>query len=267
MGYAGAVLRMHIASVPLLALTLGLGCTSTDRVSPERLVDVESEELHVGTLIRNEALSMSAPSSYCLEDGQLYEGAGYRLGRVNVFGVDDDLDDLGGNGPVVVFGTKRPGLDAKLEARGLCPEDFEPQAVQMRDDWVAPEGGPTTTRAVLHGLSYLQGVRVRRLTVAQFERSDASTVRVRVRNPFSLNVASLAFVAHYEGGPGKPVPTLVDRDLSLEPGQSTPLEFPRQLDGSEYRPERRGGSSLYSLELRGQLGKARVDIEILVPPP
>jgi hypothetical protein len=219
--------------------------------------------MRVAQLVANEALSIMHPSEYCLEDGKLYAGARFRLGEVNVFGLDKELAALDRASVVAVVGTTKIGLDSKLSEQGPCPDGYEPIHVQMRSDWVAPEGGPLTTRAKLAGLSYVEGSEASVVEMAEFLPSDGEQVTLRLRNPFSLSLAGLTFLAHYEGGGGKPMPTMVEKVLALEPGASVEIQLPRTLGDETARSK--AGSGLHSLRLQGRLGLADLDIEIFVP--
>lgn len=235
---------------------------AASRPAASDLIDVSTSELHVARLVHNEPLSLMAPSEYCLDDGKIWQGSKYRLGRVNVFGLDEKLAAIKSRNPIAILGAKRQGLDSKLQSTGPCPDNYEPIQVQMRSDWVAPEGGPHTTHKKLKELPYIEGVGVREVHMAEFLNSDDTTVRVRLRNPFTEKLSSLTFEAHYEGGRGKPMPTMVEQVLALEPGQWTELSLPREL---ENQPRTKAGSGLHSLELSGKLGKAELNIEIFVP--
>ena len=58
------------------------------------------------------------------------------------------------------------------------------------------------------------------------------------------------------------MPTWVER-VSLEPGASVQLEVPREL--AEKEGPSKAGSDLHSLEIRGPLSKAKLDIEMGLP--
>ena len=219
--------------------------------------------MRVAQLVGNEVKSVMHPSEYCLEDGKLYDGARFRIGTVNVFGIDEALAAMDRASVVAVSGETKVGLDAMLKLKGPCPLGYEPLHVQMRSDWVAPEGGPLTTRAKLAGLSYVVGSKASALQMAEFLPSDEAHIKVRMHNPFSLPLAGLKFFAHYEGGGGKPMPTMVEKVLALEPGASVEILLPRQL--GEEEPRSKAGSGLHSLQLQGRLGLADLDIEIFVP--
>jgi len=230
------------------------------------LLDVDSREMYVGSLVRNEVLSVMHPSEYCLEDGQIWTGAAYRLGRINLFGLEQELAKVDSALPVAVYGEKNADLSSKLQEKGPCPDNYEPIQIQMRSDWVAPEGGPNTRRALLAGLPYIAVRSVRTLKIAEILESDADTVRVRFRNPFSRSMDSLRFRLHYEGGAGKPMPTMVNKVLALEPGASVEIDLPRNLAPQKAGMRRKGGSGLHSLELSGTLGKAEINIKISMYP-
>ena len=230
-------------------------------VDPHALIDVDAESLFVAMLVENRENDEMAPADYCLDDGKLWKGATYRLGRVNVFGVDEQLAALTPKGPVAVFGSKEMSLNDVITDQGPCPER-EILHAQMRSDWIADEGGSRTTHDKLATLPYIKGTRAQLVHMHEFLDSDESTVRVRIRNPFTVPMRGLDFAAHYEGGRGKPMPTMVDKVLTLEPGATVELEIPRELEGAE---NTKAGSGLHTLDLTGTLGKAELDIRLFVP--
>lgn len=236
---------------------------AASRPQPNALLDLDAEEVHIGDLMENEVLSPMRPSEYCLDDGKLWKGSKYRLGDLNVFGVDAELGALVASNPVAVFGAKRQGLDSVLREAGPCPSPYEPVQVQMRSDWVPPEGGPNTTRAHLATLAYLEGSRVQTIHMAEFVEGDATTVTVRLRNPFVQSFSGLKVEAHYEGGPGKPAATMVEQVMAIKPGEWAELSIPRALKNPG--PRTKAGSGLHSLELSGRIGKAEIDITLVVP--
>lgn len=229
------------------------------------LIDVDKEPLFIGTLVRNEVLSIAHPSEYCLDDGNLWTGASFRLGRTNLFGSDDSLAKLYGKSPIVVAGEKKPDLSSQLKKKGPCPDGYEPIQVQMRSDWISPEGGPIATRAELRSLPYIQAHSARSVSFAEFLESDEDTVRVRIRNPFSRALDGLRFQVHYEVGPGKPMAKRVQQVVSLGPGEETELSIPRQQKTESKGRRHKSGRGLHSLELTGHLGKAEIEIEVFVP--
>jgi hypothetical protein len=233
------------------------------RPTQSKLIDVESQDMRVARLRANEPLSQLSPSEYCLDDGKIWKGASYRLGGVNVFGLDHQLVAFDAPQLVAVVGPTKIGLDSKLQLVGPCPKGYEPIHAQMRSDWVAPEGGPISTHEKLKSLPYQEGVRAMKVEMVEFLENDEDVVRFRMTNPFSLPLAGLKFDAQYEGGGGKPMPTLVEQVLTLQPGASTELELPRVIDSAA--PRSKAGSGLHTLNLSGRLGRAELDIEIFVP--
>jgi hypothetical protein len=242
--------------------TPGYGKGTYEPPVDERPLDVTSEPLFVGTLIKNEELNIMHPSSYCVE-GQLAKGATYRLGRLNVFGIDQELGNLLGPGPIAIYGSKGKGLDRKLEFKGPCPIDYEPIHVQMRSDWLSPEGGIRPTRAHLASLNFIEGKDAQLVSMGGVLLSDEKEVVLRLRNPFNMPLDGLDVQVHYEGGPRKVMPKFVDQVLKLKPGESTDLVLPRFHPDEEQNTK--AGYGLHSFELQGTLGKAELAIEIFLP--
>ncbi|MCP4446838.1 MAG: hypothetical protein GY811_16040 [Myxococcales bacterium] len=236
---------------------------TASRPAPNALIDVMAEEVHIGRLVLNEPLSIMHPSEYCLDDGKLWQGSLYRLGRTNVFGLATELAAVKGTNPIAIFGEEKQSLDSKLVSTGPCPNPYEPIHVQMRSDWVAPEGGPNSTHEKLQGLPYIEGKKVQAVHMTEHLEGDANTARLRLRNPFSVHLSGVSVKAHYEGGGGKPMPTMVEQVLALAPGEWTEISLPKRLNSEQ--PRTKAGSGLHSLELRGQLGKAQINIEIYMP--
>jgi hypothetical protein len=205
------------------------------------------------------------PSEYCLDDGLLWSGARFRLHRVNVFGVDQALANLSRSSPVAVYGSQRPSLDARLAKIGPCPEDHEAVMVQMRSDWIADEGGHLTTHAALQNIPYIEGTRAVPVLLHELLGKDDTSVRIRIHNPFNVAFKDVVFQAHYEGGPGKPMPAYADQALGVAPGQATVMTISRTLAGSEALPATKSGYGLHSLELTGQVGRARLTVELVLP--
>lgn len=238
---------------------------STTSAALPGLVPVTSGPALVGALEENQHASTTAPSDYCV-DGTLYRGAPYRLARVNVFGVDSQLAaaHAGKAQAVIVYGQKRPSLWSALTQAGPCPDEEELMA-QMRSDWVAPEGGYfATSRARLEEQPYLLGTSARAVTLYELLDADETQVRVRVFNPFDAPYAEMTFVAHYEGGPGKPMPVYDEQILALAPGASVELTVPRSADPEGKEPPTKMGYGLHSLGLVGLAGQARIDADLFI---
>lgn len=57
----------------------------------------------------------------------------------------------------------------------------------------------------------------------------------------------------------------VQQVVSLGPGEETEISIPRQQKLEPTAQRHKSGRGLHSLELTGHLGKAEIDIEVLVP--
>lgn len=225
-------------------------------------------EAHVGWLVANVAGSMEAPSQYCLDDGSLYQGAPYRLGRVNVF-VSEPVTDEILDGPAIVYGRRETGLDRKIKRIGPCPagDDTRPTP-QLRSDWVADEADwrGHTTRARLAKADYIEAVAVYRLPLVEFRRAGDS-VELTLTNRFDRPLgASATFALYYEGGPKKPMPIMEPRPLdNLAPGESRTYSAVAPA-GISPRRKPGGGRKLFrGYRLEGSLGDVRFDLLAVMP--
>lgn len=239
----------------------------------------------VGHLIQNEPEHMTSPSQFCLEDGSLYEGAPHRLGRVNVFGLAGAVKPSMLEKTAIVFGERRPSLDAALKKLGPCPQDYGKNwpYIQMRSDWVSDEGGFRTTREKLRGLSYIQGAAVLPVKLHEVVRSDAgagggaskgegdgeaedatpSNTTVFLLNPFNMPIEDLRVRVHYEGGPGKPMPHFEERRVRLAPGGRAQVDVASAVI-KELTSGLKGGYRLESLELEGKVGRAEINATLFI---
>ena len=221
-------------------------------------------EIYVGRLRRNQPADMMRPSEYCLEDGQLWAGAPHRLGRVNVFGLAADVDT--GLAPVALFAAQRPSLDAVISALGPCPDDYGEEArhVQMRSDWVADEGGFASTHAKLATIPYLEAQAHVVLELHEVLDQSDTTTRLRLKNPFNVAMSAVEMRLHYEGGPGKPMPTFVAIEPRpvIAPGAAVDIEVKRTPTGAAVAPMRKRNNQLYGIQLEGQVGSAEIDVEL-----
>jgi hypothetical protein len=221
----------------------------------------------VGMLIVNQRFSVIQPSEYCLDDGQIYAGAPARIGRLNVF-ARAPVEALGGK-TVLARGRHEPSLLALLRKQGPCPDDYgeNPRELpQMRSDWISPEGSFLTTRAKLDKLPCFRARSVREVDLGQKLSADGDTIVVELRNPFAVSLSSLAARAHYEGGPGKPMPRLEKLELSLPPGGKQRFELAAEVEAgpagrTEGKP--RGLYRLQSVDLEGRAGKLDFDVAIV----
>ncbi len=233
--------------------------------APAGGVPVDSPAL-VGTLIENERFSVMHPSEYCLDDGFVYAGAPARVGTLNVF-TTAAVAPLSGT-TVIARGTREPSLLAALEKRGACAADYgnEPREMpQMRSDWVSPEGGFRTTRRKLEGLAGFRAHSVTAIHLGGEVSRDGGTVVVELVNPFAASLDAIGAFAHYEGGPGKPMPLREKLTLSLPPGGRQRLELSTEIEAGPAGAATgtpRGRYRLDSVELTGRVGQVELDVRI-----
>jgi hypothetical protein len=186
---------------------------------------------YVGLLVTNVAGEWTTPSQYCLEDGFLYKGANYRLGRTNVF-VSGTVPQKALNGAAIVYGKRIKGMDRKIVKLGPCsPTNDEPMP-QMRSDWISDEADwrGHTTRARLADTEYIEATAVHPLPiVSEAPTSDPSTIALTVTNTFDRPLsADVEFSLYYEGGAGKPMPKFEPQALGeLAPGESKTVLAPK----------------------------------------
>lgn len=220
----------------------------------------------VGMLSRNASEDMTRPSEYCLEDGGLWQGAPFRLGRVNVIGLPLDLGVVPFKKPVAVFGKREPSLDAAIRRVGDCPDGYgaEAERMQMRSDWVADEGGFRTTHAKLAETPFIRATGYEITRVHQVLGKDDRVARVRFYNPFDEDLPELEVRFHYEGGPTKPMPTFVDRKLALPSGENVVLEVPLTPTGKPLDEGNKRAKHLVGIHLRATVGNAELNIELRV---
>lgn len=231
------------------------------------LLSVDEPAL-VGRLVVNAPYSIMHPSEYCLDDKQIYTGAPARIGRLNVF-ARAPVGDLAGR-IVLARGQHEPSLLAMLQRKEACPADYgssPAEMPQMRSDWVSPEGGFKTTREKLASLQAFRARELRALDLGEKLESSADTVTVELRNPFAVPLDALETNAHYEGGPGKPMPLFRKVELALPAGDKQRLELPARIGAGpagQIVGSPRGVYRLHSVELKGRLGKTDFDVSIFV---
>lgn len=222
----------------------------------------------VGTLVVNERFSVMHPSEYCLDDGFVYVGAPARVGAVNVF-TAVAVAPLAGK-TVLAVGAREPSLFAALDERGPCASDYgsDPRELpQMRSDWVSPEGGFRTTRQRLEKLAGFRAHSVSEISLGRELAREGETVVVELENPFAASLDALGAVAHYEGGPGKPMPLREKLALALPPGGRQRLELRAEIEAGPAGAATgtpRGWYRLESVELSGRVGQVEVDASIFV---
>lgn len=226
-------------------------------------------EAHVGYLITNVEGSMAAPSQYCLDDGSLYAGAPYRLGRINVF-FSGAVSPKALNGPAIIYGRRHRGLDRKITRVGPCPPAADKGEVpQLRSDWVADEADwrGHTTRARLAKADYIEAVAVYPLPLVAVQRTGATSLQLVLTNPFDRPLGSTAtFSLYYEGGPTKPMPNFEPQSLdNLAPGSSKTFTVTVPAPTSAPLKAGRGRRVFRGYQLKGTLGDVRLDLLVSVP--
>ncbi len=234
-------------------------------------------DILLARLVGNAPMSIESPSEYCLEDKQLYRGSDYRAGDLNLFGALGDVQNDWRGAPVLLFGRVKRPLMSVVTKVGPCPADYENVPIpQMRSDWGSPECGQNlghSTRATLEGLDYFEVTAARRLELLEFVARDAERLTVRLSNPFDRPIEAreggpLQATLHYEGMYGKPGARARPLELSIPAGGSQELALDRIFEGGAWsapgtkrdRVNRR--HALYTLDLSGQLGAARVELSL-----
>ncbi|MBE7451362.1 MAG: hypothetical protein HS111_21425 [Kofleriaceae bacterium] len=280
--------RVWCAVAPWLASGLAMACSSP-RVAPEpepaapvpmstptlpptlALVPIAGpDEVLVGNLVRNQPGSLEAPSEYCLDDGRLWRGARFRVGRTNVFDADDRLEAAAGDGTatvtVAVTGRRRPSLDERLVDVGPCPPDHagDLERMQLRSDWIPDEGlASNTTHARMAATAYVAAVAAVPVTLVELGARTDGQLAIRLHNPFDQPLDGVTITAHYEGGPTKPMPRHDPLDVRLAPGAHVDLT----VSLGDQVPGRRGGHRLASIDWSGRAGAATFDVSVAVPAP
>lgn len=218
----------------------------------------------VGVLSKNAMHSQTSPSAYCLEDGKLYRGADARVGDLNLF-IDRDVSSLAGK-PVLARGSREPSLLDAVKEVGPCPNERPEEHAQMRSDWVSPEGGFRTKRDRLRDQPFLRATEVVAIDLGSMLDGSGERVIVELKNPFDRAMDGLRAVAHYEGGPGKPMPRYEPVKLSLPPGGSQRLDLAARVEAGpagEDAGAPRGIYALSSVDLEGKLGA--LDVMVSIP--
>jgi hypothetical protein len=216
----------------------------------------------VGLLRRNHPRDATGPSEYCLDDGVHYAGAPARVGDVNVFATAFE-SHVGKH--VLLRGRRESSLLAALTEIGPCPEPSGEEHAQMRSDWVSPEGGFRTTRDKLRKLEYFKDVTILLLDLGAVISSDDATTVIELRNPFAAPLDGLSARAHYEGGPGKPMPYFNPVALRIPPGGRQRVELPTSVErgpAGAASGDPRGVYWLHSIDLEGRLGALEVEVSV-----
>ncbi len=231
---------------------------------------------------RNSPGYMSAISEYCVlgaddRTGVYYDGPPYRVGGVNLrLAAGVSREALEKSPALLVTAVLKPDLASVLTRTGRpCSRDGVIYA-QARGDMGTPECGQGLPCFIslekLATFSYWEVTEVRDFegfTVTP--TADRAALNVRIRNVFSTAQPAMEFVAHYEGGPGKPMPRFLKHAIpALAPGQEHVASVALTIDGDEkplpLQPDSRRGNffELASLDWEGELvdGDARIPIQV-----
>lgn len=243
------------------------GATASPHLDKGRF-KASAGEAHVGYLIANVEGSPEAPTRYCLEDGALYQGAPYRLGRVNVF-VSGAVPSKALNGPALIYGRRVTGLASKVTRIGPCPASGKEIEPQMRSDWVADEADwqGRSTRARLLQADYIEALAVYPLPIVAVRPSGEAALRLTLTNPFDQPLpAATQFSLYYEGGPKKPMPRFDAQPLKdLAPGGSQTFAVALPPRGASATKPGGGLWSFRGYQLKGQIGDVRLDLLVSLP--
>lgn len=204
------------SSAPTVDIGPASAATSAERAAPE----AGPARCFVGRLRQNAKMDHFHPADFCV-DGRHFEGASYRLSRLNLFGVEALPADWLGQ-YVMVPAVRRENLASRLRETGPCPEG-EPFPIQARSDWSPEEGGYLTRLERLAQADYLDAEgdpklvslmnvqrpeppkRGRKRGAPEPSRHDAEVV-VEIENTLEVPLEGLRLAFHYEGGPRKPMP-------------------------------------------------------------
>ena len=230
---------------------------------------------HIGTLSYNLQFSLETPDSYCVK-GIYYEGAHYRLGRLNLFHPQTSKKNSISAGTVMISAIKKENLWNQLNKQGACPKREMP-IMQFRSDWYADEGGYHTTRENLVAASYLEmqgtqkeSVSLNLLKVQQpsilntkkYNRRKRNSLHItepvviQVINPLSVPFNDVKLVLHYEGGSGKPMPYYETIPISLQASEKQIIHVAATIQRvkNKYKPT----FVFNSASLKGMIGQCQL---------
>lgn len=189
------------------------------------------KEQGLGVLTKNQPLGLANPSEYALEDGNLWQGAAYRIEGINlVYEGKENISPWAGK--LVFFQySLEPDLNSILTLKGPTPQGYgqEESMMQLRSDWMSEETGFTVGQSTKDKLKTIPWYKVSQMeevtgfSVKQKEKSH----ELNYMNPFQESLDEVNIKIHYEGGGGKPSPRYVHQSLgSLMAGEKGTLEFP-----------------------------------------
>ncbi|MBU1220465.1 hypothetical protein KKF34_09150 [Myxococcota bacterium] len=208
---------------------------------------------YIGNLTKNSKYNYSAPDRYCIlkkdsSDGDLYNGFGWRMGKMNISGLSDQILSAISKSPAVeVIGTPVKDLTTVIKKSGKCNQQDIP-IMQMRSDWVSPECGNSIWITTLERLKSLYFIKANSASKSGFLSvlKQKSATKVTFRNDFGVLLNKISFRAHYESWPGKPSPKYVNYSLdNFKSGTTKSFTIPLEISSEGARQKYR----LYTLEL------------------
>lgn len=226
----------------------------------------KTEIVFIGSLTKNKPLGLMNPGEYCLEDGYIYKGADYRIGKTNIYTENaEDLSSLEGK-IVVIYGKMVTDLNKILVKGKKAPEDYGlmESSYQLRSDWVTEETGFSIGRSTherLKNFSYLHYSKIEEFQGVLMTQ-DNSEITVKFTNTIAEKIDNLEILAHYESVQGKPVPHyIVNSVQTLHKGQSVSLTFPTHYS-IETRQGKEKQAQFHSIGINTYQNGLTVDIKL-----
>ncbi len=226
-------------------------------------------DIKTGTLTKNVVLGLKNPSEYCLDDGNLYKGADYRINDINiVFSNDVNTKKIAGK-PVVLYGKLKKDMTKIIKKVGECPEDYgrEQSMMQLRSDWMAPETGFSvgkSTFEILRNTYYFEVSKLYLYNGIKSYKDKSGNMNVTFTNLFEDQLEDVKITAHYETTFGKPAPIYEDKSYkALAPRKSVQAVF--KNDGkveTTYRDRRKSEKRLESIIITAKVKSQDIRFEI-----
>jgi len=227
------------------------------------------------SVMKNSPGNMNAVSEYCIlgdadvpgrsnkTRGLIYKGLPYRFEGINLRFPEGTSAELIEKTPgLMVTMSKKENLASTLvRTDRTCDPDESPMA-QARSDWGTPECAQqspcNTTLSALSAHSFWEVTSVEAYSGLSVTLADDRILQVKLTNVFATKQAAQELVAHYEGGPGKPMQHFLKIAVpELAPGATFEVQVHRTIDESDVpviKPSgRRGFYELFYLEMDGTL--------------
>ncbi|PKN23960.1 MAG: hypothetical protein CVU65_13130 [Deltaproteobacteria bacterium HGW-Deltaproteobacteria-22] len=235
----------------------------TPSTGPSIAMPAPGDTRMILSVVKNSPGNMNAVSEYCI-GGLIYEGLPYRFEGINVRFPAGTSPELIEKSPgLIVMMSKKVNLASTLVKTDRTCDPKEPPMAQARSDWGTPECGQqspcNTTLSALSAHSFWEVTTVEAYSGLSVTVSgDGRVLQVKLTNVFATKQAAQQLVAHYEGGPGKPMPHFLKIAVpELAPGATFEVQVHRTIDESDVpmtKPSRRRGYyELFYLEMDGTL--------------